>query len=84
MKLTKTTTRHYDIQFFSSAVNFTFGEFRKEREQARRTTGNFSGCFICKHRFTDDEKPVLITVSTKGNRFACGDCFERNKADESK
>ena len=63
MKLTKTSKKTYDVTFFPTDLDFTFGEFREIREKRGSMKKRFEKCFICGHKFADDEVPVLIGVS---------------------
>lgn len=78
MKVTKTTTKNYDVKFYPNAVDFTWESFRTMREKHNQSTSKFAKCFICGHKFADNEKLVFITVSGKGNLFGCKSCFENH------
>jgi hypothetical protein len=86
MIITKTVTRTYKIQFFPNAWDIPFGRFKQTRERNKQTMKELSSCFICGHKFDDDEMPVVISVSKKGNRFSCKQCCAdniREKSDEN-
>jgi len=83
MKIIKTTSKTYDIAFYpNSHINFTAKEFREARESAKMSTSKFIHCFCCGHKFRDDEKLIVITVKGEGNRFACGQCLEKELSKE--
>jgi hypothetical protein len=73
MKMTKKYSTTYDIEFYGS-FQMPWKNFRETRERHGLNISKFDHCFICNHQFADDEIPQIITVSSKGNRFACGNC----------
>lgn len=79
MKLTKTYSKTYEIEFWpNSDIVKTWGEFREVRERNKQNTRQFSKCFICGHSFAEDEKVVIASVKTKGNLFVCENCFKEH------
>lgn len=79
MLIRKTTTRNYEIEFFPAAFSCTVGDFIKQRERLGLSTQGFKTCFICGRRLNMYRKPIVISVSGVGNRFACDACYEKNK-----
>ncbi|HHV09992.1 MAG TPA: hypothetical protein GXX75_06920 [Clostridiales bacterium] len=79
MKVTRTTTKTYEV---SSGCNskkwgMPFGRFIDIRVRNNQSVKQFESCFICGHRFSDDEIPNVVVVSSKGNRFSCDTCYEK-------
>lgn len=85
MKITRTTVKTYDIACGCSSEtwNITFGSFRNTRVKNNQSVKQFETCFICGHRFEDDEVPAVVQVSTNGNRFSCDDCYEKLESEVS-
>jgi hypothetical protein len=79
MKITKTTIKTYNItQGCNSKVwGIPFGQFIDVRVRNGQSVKQFETCFVCGHRFSDDEIPNVIVVSEKGNRFACDICYAK-------
>ena len=78
MKITKTTSKTYDVEFYPNVWKMTWEKFKRIRERYNRSTSEFSACFVCGHDFADEEIPIMITVSTKGNLFGCDSCYEKH------
>lgn len=63
----------------------TFGRFRDVRNKAELPVddGPFSRCFLCLHRFVDDDS-VYICIGVwqdeeaRGNLFMCDKCWKKN------
>ena len=83
MKVTKTTSKTYDVIFYPNAWRIAWAESKRARGRLNQPTSKYSACFICGHEFADEEIPIAITVSTKGNRFGCGSCYEYQSGDNS-
>jgi len=77
MKITKTTTEEHDIFFFPNAFKMTWGKFREVRKRIGQPVTKYSKCFICGHKFLEDEIPVVIKVFGIGNMFSCFACCEK-------
>lgn len=84
MLIQKTTTKNYEIDFFPDAFSCTVGDFIKQRENLGLSTQGFKTCFVCERRLSMYRKPIVISVSGVGNRFACDACYEKygGKANE--
>ena len=72
-------SKTYQIEFFPEAFDCTVGEFIRRREQLRIPTQEFKSCLICNNRLAMNRKPIVISVSGKGNRFACKACYTKYK-----
>ena len=78
MKITKTTKKTYNIEFCPNAIDWTFGSFKEQRLKNNMNVSKFEKCFICKHKFNDDEKVIIVSIDNGiGNRFACRWCLKR-------
>ncbi len=53
------------------------GDFIRSRKRQGMTTRQFEKCFCCEHQFEEDEIPIIIQVSEKGNMFACQECLNK-------
>ena len=83
MKLTKTTTKTYEIkQIVWEKPSFTWGKFRDTRKRNGMSVSAFEKCFFCKHTFAEEEDMYIGTVSIKGNRMFCIDCANKYKEEE--
>ena len=77
MKITKTTSRTNEVNFYPDAFRgMSWGSIRQSREKHGISNKKIEKCFCCGHAFTDEEKVIFITVSDLGNRLACGSCLE--------
>ena len=48
----------------------------------RRPTQGFKTCFICGRHLAMNRIPIVISVSGKGNRFACDKCYEKSQREK--
>lgn len=78
MEYTKTVTvkRTYNVEFFPNAFDCTVGE------RLGIPTQGFKTCFICGRHLAMNRIPIVISVSGKGNRFACDKCYEDSQKEE--
>ena len=79
MKIQREINREYEAEFFLDAFDCTVGDFIRQRERLRLPVLQFKRCFICGKRLRMDRKPIVISVSGKGNRFACDACYKKYK-----
>ena len=79
MKLVKKTKKTFDVTFWPTAVDWTWGSFKNTRSESGMGYKEFEKCFCCGHRFLEEEKPVIAAVRQLGNRFACAECLESDK-----
>ena len=78
MEITKVTTRKYDVKFYpNSPIKFVWKDFKRIREINKQSISKFDHCFCCGHKFSDEEKLIVVTVKGEGNRFACQKCLEK-------
>jgi len=78
--ITKTVSKTYEVTFYPYVLpEMTWGEFRESREKNGINSSKFKKCFCCNHAFADDERVIVISVSSIGNRFACKACLDREK-----
>ena len=77
MKIQREINREYEAEFFPDAFDCTVGDFIRQRERLRLPVLQFKRCFICGKRLRMDRKPIVISVSGKGNRFACDACYKK-------
>lgn len=84
MEYTKTVTvkRTYNVEFFPDAFDCTVGEFIQQRERLGIPTQGFKTCFICGWHLAMNRIPIVISVSGKGNRFACDKCYEKSQREK--
>lgn len=75
--------REYEAEFYPDAFNCTIGEFVRKREKLRLPVLQFKRCFICGRRLSMNMRPIVISVSGKGNRFACSACYKKYRGGES-
>jgi len=81
MKIVKTTTKTYDVTFYPNAIDWTFKSFIDIREKHNLSTKMFEKCFCCGYKFVEEDKPIFITVSSKGNLFGCDKCYKESKGE---
>ena len=80
MLITKTVSKTYEVKFYPDALpGMTWGKFRESREKNGMNNSKLKRCFCCNHAFTDDERVIVISVSSMGNRFACKACLAREE-----
>ena len=79
MEYTKTVTvkRTYNVEFFPYALDCTVGDFIQQRERLGIPT-----CFICGRHVAMNRIPIVISVSGKGNRFACDKCYKKSQREK--
>lgn len=85
MQITKTTVKKYDVKTACDSTNWniTFGSFKDTRVKNGMSIQQFKKCFICGHKFADNEIPNVVAVSTEGNRFSCDDCYKKLESEVS-
>ena len=81
MIIKKTTTKQYEVTIIPGVWKIPFGKFIEVREKHGLKTKPFEHCFCCGHAFTNDEIPVMASVSSKGNLFVCAKCAEQEAHD---
>lgn len=80
MLITKTVSKTYEVKFYPDALpEITWGKFRESREKIGMNNSKLKRCFCCNRAFTDDERVIVISVSSIGNRFACKACLAREE-----
>ena len=69
MEYTKTVTvkRTYNVEFYPGVGV---------------PTQEFKTCFICGRHLAMNRIPIVISVSGKGNRFACDKCYEKSQREK--
>ena len=77
MKITKTTSRTYNVKFFPGSWNITQRDFIESRKNHGMSTKKFEKCFCCGKTLPLDEVPTVVHVEGVGNRFACKACKEQ-------
>lgn len=45
-------------------------------------TQEFKTCFICGRHLAMNRIPIVISISGKGNRFACDKCYEKSQREK--
>lgn len=53
-----------------------------QRERLGVPTQEFKTCFICGRHLAMNRIPIVISVSGKGNRFACDKCYEKSQREK--
>ena len=84
MEYTKTVTvkRTYNVEFYPGVFDCTVGEFIQQRERLGVPTQEFKTCFIYGRHLAMNRIPIVISVSGKGNRFACDKCYEKSQREK--
>lgn len=84
MEITKTVTKKVYIEPACNSVDFgmTFGKFVEIRNKSNLPINHFDKCFICGHRFENDEVPNIVKVSGEGNSFSCDDCYKKLESED--
>lgn len=84
MEYTKTVTvkRTYNVEFFPDAFDCTVGDFIQQRERLGIPAQGFKTCFICGRHLVMNRIPIVISVSGKGNRFACDKCYKKSQREK--
>lgn len=80
MKITKTTTKTYDI-YDCAKWQMTVGNTIVNRERVGMKSRGFDKCFICKKNFNSDEYPYLALIRNHANAFICEDCARKVNAE---
>ena len=84
MKITKTTTKAYEVlKAIAEKPVFVYGEFKEIRLKRGMSISRFEKCFDCSHSFADDEPVYFGCVEEKGNIFFCKSCAEKNNTEGS-
>lgn len=76
MKITKTTTKDYEIKPLLLKWHTTVGKFIKIRGRLGLDVESYKKCFICDKPFKDEDVPAFISVTGVGNMFACDKCMK--------
>lgn len=71
MEIVKVITKRYEVLDVSPKP-FKFGGFRYVREKMGLSVEH--ECFVCSHKFDDDEDIYLAIVKGTHNRFLCNKC----------
>lgn len=69
-------TEEYEVKFFPHIFNMTWGKFKEIRQRYGMKYNQWEKCFCCGKPFKDCDVPCPITVSGKGNLFACAICAQ--------
>lgn len=77
MKITKTTTRTYNVDFYPGSWDMSQRDFIEIRKKHGMSTKEFEKCFCCGKILPLDEVPTFVRVEGIGNRFACKKCTEQ-------
>ena len=76
MKITKTTTKTYEI-YDCAKWSMTIGDTILKREEIGLKTKGFDKCFSCGHKFKYDDIPYLGLIRGHANMFICETCAEK-------
>lgn len=77
MKITKTTSKTYNIKFFPGNWDMVQRDFIERRKKIGMSTKDFEKCFCCGKTLPLDDIPTFVQVGGVGNRFACKDCTKQ-------
>lgn len=80
MKITKTTTRTYEI-YNCAKWNMSVGDTIYHRERVGMKSKGFDKCFICGKQFLASDYPYLAIVRNHANVFICEDCAKKIQAE---
>lgn len=69
-------------RIYPGVFDCTVGEFIQQRERLGVPTQEFKTCFICGRHLAMNRIPIVISVSGKGNRFACDKCYEKSQREK--
>lgn len=75
MKITKTTTKTYEI-YDCAKWQMTIGDTIFHREKVGLKSRGFDKCFCCQKKFYADYIPYLALVRGHTNQFICDECAE--------
>lgn len=54
----------------------------QQRERLGIPAQGFKTCFICGRHLAMNRIPIVISVSGKGNRFACDKCYKKSQREK--
>ena len=75
MKITKKSSRTYEVTFFPDSWKMIHSVFIEGRKRMGLSTNKLDHCFCCGKILPLDKSPTFITVNNGvGNRFACEEC----------
>ena len=77
MEIVKTITKKYQILDVFNKPFMKWGIFRQTRERIGLSTNKLQHCFICNHKFTEDEYFYLSPVKYVGNMSLCEECAKK-------
>ena len=75
MKITKTTTKTYEI-YGCVKWEMTVGDTLKRREEAGVKSKGLDKCFVCGKKFHSEETPYLALIKNHSNMLICEKCAE--------
>ena len=78
MKITKTTTKTYEI-YDCARWEMTVGDAIQGREKAGMKNKGLDKCFCCEKKFQSEEIPFLALIRNYKNMFICEKCAEQLK-----
>lgn len=78
MKITKTTTRTYEI-YGCMKWSMTVGDTILKREKVGMKSKGYDKCFGCGHKFQYEDIPYLGLLRGHANVFICKECAEKIK-----
>lgn len=76
MKVTKTTTKTYEI-YDCAKWEMSVGDTILKREKMGMKSKGFDKCFACKYKFKYEDIPYLGLVRGHSNAFICKECAEK-------
>ena len=76
MKITKTTTKTYEI-YDCAKWSMTVGDTISKRKKIGLKTKGLDKCFCCNHKFESHDFPYLGLIKGKENMFICEKCAEK-------
>lgn len=76
MKITKTTTKTYDI-YDCAKWGMSVGDTIVRREKVGMKSKGFDKCFACNKKFNYDDYPYLALVRGHKNVFICEECAKQ-------
>ena len=79
MIVKKTYTKIYEI-IDCSKWNGTLGETKKRAQELGVHEHDIDKCFVCEHKFTDDDYPYLAIFKGRKNDFICEECAKKVKS----
>lgn len=81
MKITKTTTKTYEI-YDCAKWSMSVGDTILKREQVGMKSKGFNKCFACGYKFEHEDIPYLGLVRNHANVFICEKCAEKTKKEK--